>query len=673
MANILRSTLLHKCNPSNFVTSRIINKSWNKVSSRCFTSRAAIDQHSKSQLLNQVNELFQRSDFSAAQALLNPYINDSSQLINNVEILDKLLELYLFEDEPQKAAELINKLIGAEKQRFQTNKGVKNFISYTSALNRQLTVDRMQRDYAHISQPDALYNNFNTAAAELSAQQQKEALNSVEILTFLTNLARAYIDSKNHSKTEEIIERLSADIANPIATAHALNLQGLLNYEPPQHVHSEACSHGHSHSHGAAHDEAVNYNYEMAENYWQKALDTVKAAINQGKQGKTPEEMNLSYQTLSTIVDNLSAAHFTAQKLEKAEELVKRAQELLTELPQTNEHKLKLSFQLFQIYLQQRNGSAALQLLQPILALDSSNYSDINSEALQFIDNFAVLCYNIAAYNEAAAIMQKYLEMYNSLYPNSQNFFLAAKYNDCALAQLRIKQYQPARTHLLHAVRLKEQLLNGQINAEFVQTISNLALVEKRLGDFPNSEKNYNKAIEFAKKLQNLPEEQENSAHNSTILANLYGNLGELFIETKNYPQAEQYLTQALQQKKQILGDKSMQLSRDIHAVATCYLLQNKSAEAIRLYEELLENSKNATGSQSESVAIVSSWLATALSSADQLARAEQHSKRAVEIAEKMQLQPNLLQRIKFQYADILKKLGKAAEAAAVDKQLGQL
>lgn len=181
----------------------------------------------------------------------------------------------------------------------------------------------------------------------------------------------------------------------------------------------------------------------------------------------------------------------------------------------------------------------------------------------------------------------------------------------------------------------------------------NIGLVYEKMGDYPNAELFYNKALRIREKkitpeyvttlgnlgnlyiLQNKNEMAEsllkkgleyckkNVGEESEIYANLLDHLANLYKTLGKYEEAEVLYKRVLKIKKQVLGTQNRSYAAALNNLGAAFYNQSKYEEAEPLYKEALEISRIVLGGEHPELAASLNNLAILYSQENKFAQAE--------------------------------------------------
>lgn len=191
-----------------------------------------------------------------------------------------------------------------------------------------------------------------------------------------------------------------------------------------------------------------------------------------------------------------------------------------------------------------------------------------------------------------------------------------------AVAQKLNNQLTKAEASLAESIKIRQTL--GDLGSSMlVADMSNLGGIYITSRDYDKAQAMLNKALGVA------------GSNKSLAAASVRTNLGLLARVEGKSEIAERYFREAIDMKRSVAGDDSIEIAVDYNNLGNLYVNDRKPEKALDLYEKALKIKKNRYGEDHPSTAISMNNLGTAYLEAGKLDKAEQHLVKALAIREK--------------------------------------
>ena len=178
-------------------------------------------------------------------------------------------------------------------------------------------------------------------------------------------------------------------------------------------------------------------------------------------------------------------------------------------------------------------------------------------------------------------------------------------------------KYNESNFFLKNSYDLSLQLKDHEMMAI---CLNRIGLIHQKQGNYTESERSYNKAINIIKKTQNnsdklvtiinnlgvLYKEQKdfdkvenlffkaleilkNSKGNETLIATFLNNIGSLYDDLRQYKKSEYYYLKSLEMRRDHLNPKHPDIAQSLHNLSSIYIHKGKIQEAISFQKEAID------------------------------------------------------------------------------------
>jgi tetratricopeptide (TPR) repeat protein len=344
----------------------------------------------------------------------------------------------------------------------------------------------------------------------------------------------------------------------------------------------------------------------------------------------------------------------------EAEPLLREALRI-SELEQGEQHQqtARAAATLGWLYSAQGRYIEAEPLYLRALEIYEQELGETHPDTATSLNSLASLYYHAQGkYAQAEPLYLRALEIYEQelgeTHPDT-----ATSLN--SLAELYHAQGKYAQAELLfqRALAICEQQLGAQ-HPDTASSLNNLALLYHHQGKYKQAEPLYQRALSICK--QQLGVQHPDTARSLNNLAALYRAQGK-------YSQAEPLFKRALAICEQQLGPQHPDTASSLNNLAALYWNQGKYSQAEPLYQQALAIREQQLGPRHPDTALSVWWLAALSEQQQQYEKAASLYQRALAIDERtLGPQHPTTQRIRANYARLLRTMGHDAEATALDQ-----
>ncbi|MDZ7993145.1 MAG: tetratricopeptide repeat protein [Nostoc sp. EfeVER01] len=245
-------------------------------------------------------------------------------------------------------------------------------------------------------------------------------------------------------------------------------------------------------------------------------------------------------------------------------------------------------------------------------------------------NNLAVLYRNQGKYMEAENLYNEALNIYKRL-SGDHNFNIATCNNNLGLVCLNQGKYNEAQLFYQQALKLKKHKL-GENHIDIANCYDNLGIIYRYLGKYSEAELYFNQGLELSERLSIdgiFPKTQIDK-----IKAQIYNDLALLYLDKKQYKEAEDLIKKCLELTKQLYGENHIYTATNNNNLASLYHDQGRYTEAENLYQKALKVRKKMLGEDHPDVAITYSNLASLYHDQGKYTEAENLHTKALKIRE---------------------------------------
>ena len=523
---------------------------------------------------------------------------------------------------------------------------------------------------AEISALDDLVDRHNTLTASASSGVVDHPAN----ITFVANIARAYIDADDRSKAERVLRSAllfdesdsqqqqqgsstQLEDGRRLRYATAYNFLGIAAYNPPEHVHSSACAtHGHDH----ADDELGQYDWTESSKRWERSLALLtpfvaRLASEQNAERRAalfvPDSVPLHLlRTYAMVEDNLTHAQHTAGKETEAVSTLQRSIATLSSmLPAHHVELVRVRHQLIALHLSSNNVAAAQKECEPILSTD---HRLLSLELSPLLDHLAQSFFRLRHFQYAARLFQHCIALREAAVASPvvdgaevdeatgteaagmTDLTTAARLNDLAMCELKLNNHAAAEDHLRRSIAIKDRVL-GVDHWEGAVSVHNL-------GTALMGQRKYTEAeveLQRAKKLyQAKYAAQPNSSEKDREAAQaiVSSHLGQCYALMEQWTDSIVQYQAAIETKQRALGDHPS-VAMDLTQLGGVLIQAGSYVDAVSAYERVRDMAQRMYGAEHTNVAVALHWLSVAEARAGRLSDAVSHAREAVAQGERMQ------------------------------------
>jgi tetratricopeptide (TPR) repeat protein len=205
---------------------------------------------------------------------------------------------------------------------------------------------------------------------------------------------------------------------------------------------------------------------------------------------------------------------------------------------------------------------------------------------------------------------------------------------------------------------------SGPDDPSLADALDNLATADHLLGKLAEAEASYKEALAIREKVAD--------ARPADIAPTLH-NLAALYIDQKKYPDAEALLKRALTIREASLGAEHPDVASTLEAIGWMYRLQGKAAEAEATLKKAMALFELDLGKDHPHVARCCSKLGRLNLDQGDHVEAEECCKRAVDVYERSGVDPAELATALEDYAVLLRKVGRNADAEKAETRARSL
>lgn len=198
-----------------------------------------------------------------------------------------------------------------------------------------------------------------------------------------------------------------------------------------------------------------------------------------------------------------------------------------------------------------------------------------SSELIPALLNLGATYSQTLQYDKALELYHR-AEKIHEVTPAKNLEYLSLIYDRIGRTYSAIGDYSKAEEYYNNALLLFQEIKAfSDINRNAIITLYNgLGVLSKRMKNYPQAIEQYSKAVEFSKRL------------NPTHLSFLYGNIANVYRETNEYRIAEQYFNQAITEKRLIHKQDSIELAVILNDYSGLLLDEKKTDEAKSIIEQ---------------------------------------------------------------------------------------
>ena len=644
----------------------------------------------------------------------------TSQLPLVRQLTDAHLALHRYPD----AAALLWRLCDAQTRARPTPPTLPDVLDTTRTMSSLVNILRaqgLQPLTPTIAALDDLVDRY--AALVSTSVAGAEVVDHPTLVHFVASVARSYVDLGQQDKATRLLRsqllfderqggaegggeegkgsgqggRVSDGRGLRYATAY--NFLGIAAYPPP-HEHSDACAHD-DHSHAPPDWSASEAAWQRALSYCQPLLQALSSpASPEGAAADLPSTAAESVFTADSVPlhllrcyamtqDNRAQALYAGGREEEGLAVMEEALAVVSRLlPPFHADVVRTRQQFIGLLLPSHPHLAHAQA-DALLALDRR---DVEPELAAAFDAVAQQHFQHKHFAIAARLFQKSIDIRtladtsslssptpsptfdsSTVPPASDDppadLVLAARYNDLAMCELRLKAYAQAESHLRISLAIKERLLGAE-HWELAVSAHNLGTALMGLRRYPEAEVALLRAWGLYEARSVEGEGEEGKRQQELLLGMLAGHLGQAYGLMERWGEAGQRYEEAVERKRTALGDHPA-VTMDLSALAQVRMSGGEYDEARRVYEEVRAMSERMYGAEHVSACVCGHWLSVAEWKAGRREEAVQHAKRAVELGEhlrakgtgEVQVQPDMMDVMRRNLADQLRGLGKDTEA----------
>ena len=539
------------------------------------------------------------------------------------------------------------------------------------AAQRAETAAGSSSSSSDVGVADDLFDRYTTLTAAAASAVIDHPING----RFITALARIHVDSgdaakaervlrsallfdeQTHTQTQPAIAQLSE--GGRLRHAVAYNFLGLVAYDPPPaHVHSEACSDGHHHHHHHDDQAQRNYDWSESERRWRRALellDPVVARLTSSNKSPaatsalfTPDSLALhALQTYTRTEDNLADALQSSGREEEAIATLQRYIAALSAMmPSHNSELIHVRHNLAILHLSSGNAAAAQKECEPILALDPQLLSPDQSPLLTHLGHaffdahhpqHAARVFQLCVSSRDAAATTAVSGAATTGNGGSGNegdvdLVTAARLNDLAMCELRLRNHAAAEQHLRRCVAIKDRVL-GADHWESAVSVHNLGTALMALRRYEDAEAQLQRAAAlYEAKYAHAP---QHDGARETALGVLAAHLGQCYALMERWTDAVVAYERAVDMKTRALGDHAS-VAMDLTQMGGALLRAGAYTDAVSAYERVRAMAERLHGAEDTNVAVALHWQAVAEGRVGRRDAAVQHSRQAVELGERL-------------------------------------
>jgi tetratricopeptide (TPR) repeat protein len=492
-----------------------------------------------------------------------------------------------------------------------------NIVDAASLLNR---TGYYLNDRARYAEAEPLYQRA------LSIREQQLGPDHPDTATSLNNLAPLYRNQGKYEQAEPLLKRALSIWEQQLGPHHPDTAQSLNNLAELYRNQGK---------------------YEQAE-------PLLKRALSIREQQLGPDHPNTAQS-----LNNLALLYRNQGKYEQAEPLLKRAlsireQQLGPDHPSTATSLNNLAI----LYRNQGKYEQAEPLLKRALSIWEQQVGPDHPDTAQSLNNLAALYDDQGKYEQAEPLLKRALSIREQqLGPDHPD--TAQSLNNLAELYQTQGKYEQAEPLLKRALSIWEQQL-GPHHPDTAQSLNNLAALYSNQGKYEQAEPLYQRALSIDTKAYG-DEHPE--------IATDLNNLAELYRAQGKYEQAEPLYQRALAIREQQLGAQHPDTATSLNSLAVLYSDQGKYEQAEPLYQRALAIREQQLGAQHPDTANSVWWLAVLSEQQQQYEKAASLYQHALSIYERaLGPQHPTTQRIRANYARLLRIMGHDAEATALDQ-----
>ena len=545
---------------------------------------------------------------------------------------------------------------------------------------------------------DDLIDRYHT----LTASSSSAVIDHPANINFVASISRQYIDDGQRERAERVLRSSllsdesdaglgsEAELADGrrLRYATAYNFLGIAAYNPPEHVHSEACAHGHGHAH--ADEELKQYDWSASQERWKRALSYLSPFIARLSSAHTPASLSSLFtpdsvslhmlRTFAMTEDNISQAQFTSGREEEAVATLRRSLDALSALlPSHHTELLRVRHQLIRLHLAANNVSQAQKECEPILALDHRLLSlDLTASMDDLADSF----FRLRQYQSAARLFQHCIAVRESAAVSSTgagggaeagneasgsvgDLITASRYNDLAMCELKLNQHAAAEEHLRRSIAIKESQL-GADHWECAVSVHNLGAALMGQQRYQEAEVELQRAMKLYQ--AKYERQQSTERDREAVQAIVASHLGQCYALMERWPDSVSSYQRAVAIKQRTMGDHPS-AAMDLTQLGGVLLQSGQYSEAVSAFERVRAMAERMYGGEHTNVAVALHWLSMAEGRASRLEEAVEHARQAVGQGERLHaagaMQLNTLDVMKKNLTEQLHAYETAGEANA--------
>lgn len=261
-----------------------------------------------------------------------------------------------------------------------------------------------------------------------------------------------------------------------------------------------------------------------------------------------------------------------------AENAALEAVNLAEKFPEDDSRRLDSFVLLADIYREQRQWAAALQLYEQVQGTLAKAGKDGAPEAALLWEKLGISAHKMRDYDKAQRAYETALKIRRQRY--KQNVAeIATIVTNLGELYRRKKEWDKAEVLLDNAIKDKESEL-GPEHPSLVASFNNMALVYKE-------QKRFDEAVKMLERAQALAMKGENAGKNVDRATALH-NLGDVYAAQSRHKDARAAYEQALALREELLGKEHPYVGETLASLGNTLLALNLGEEAIAAYDRVL-------------------------------------------------------------------------------------
>lgn len=306
--------------------------------------------------------------------------------------------------------------------------------------------------------------------------------------------------------------------------------------------------------------------HEQAEPLYQRALAMCEATLG------------YSHPSTAECCNDLAWLYYERGKYDYAEPLYQRAISIREQVFGENHSCVALSLDnLGLVYAAQSRFEQAEPLMCRALTIREQVLGPDHPDVAESLNNLAKVYHNMGRYEQAEVLMERALATYEQILgPNHPD--VSASLNGLGIIYTSQGQYEQAEPLFQRAIAIREQVL-GLTHHYVAISLNSLASLYYRQGKYEQAEALIRRALAIYK---------PTVGPNHHLIAACLTNLGKLYQAQGKYEQAEPLYQRVLTMDEQLVGPDNPEVANALSDLALFYVSQHKYEQAEPLFRRAL-------------------------------------------------------------------------------------